>query len=362
MKKVLFVSPTNLKKAGVPVVLLTIAKHLHLDYQFDVVVPTKDKGFFDKEFEEMGGRIIVCEMVDYNRHRILYSHLLRTSYYKRIKQILNEGKYDVIHCNNGCLAGLFLKASFEACIPVRIIHCHGMYQKHSRYNFIKNIFEDQCLKWIDKYANKFVTCSDIAGKTLIRNGNVKCVYNPVNLDYFTKIKREPHEGLNLIQTGYFCANKNQLFSIEVLEKLINKKIHAHLYFIGFPIEDGTYYKKLIQEIDRKGLSSYITFCRYDVEKKSIYGKMDYFLLPSITEGLNISIMEAQASGIKSISSDNLAHEVDIGNCFFCKRDPELWTNIIVDNQDEEFQIDKKKIDMLSEMSFIDRISNLYEEK
>ena len=73
----------------------------------------------------------------------------------------------------------------------------------------------------------------------------------------------------------------------------------------------------------------------------MYQAMDYFCFPSYWEGLGISLIEAQASGLKCICSENIPDEAKISQLVTTKSlsdGAKKWAEIIIDT----CQISKKK--------------------
>ena len=61
--------------------------------------------------------------------------------------------------------------------------------------------------------------------------------------------------------------------------------------------------EVISEIERLGLSDKITLVRETGEMELYYKNADIYLFPSNYEGLGITLIEAQASGLKCLASD-----------------------------------------------------------
>ena len=70
--------------------------------------------------------------------------------------------------------------------------------------------------------------------------------------------------------------------------------------------------------------------RSDVE--NILQAIDIFLFPSTNEGLPVTLIEAQASGLKIVASDDISNELNVtGLVNFCslEKPPRFWANIIL---------------------------------
>ena len=73
----------------------------------------------------------------------------------------------------------------------------------------------------------------------------------------------------------------------------------------------------------------LTGVRYDLER--IYQAMDVFVMPSLYEGFPISVLEAQASGLSCVLSDNITRDVGINqNVWYIalSKDIQMWADKI----------------------------------
>lgn len=67
-----------------------------------------------------------------------------------------------------------------------------------------------------------------------------------------------------------------------------------------------------EEIEKLGLSPSITLISETTQMEKYYSKADLYLLPSNYEGLPITLVEAQASGLKCLASDVISRESQFG--------------------------------------------------
>jgi glycosyltransferase involved in cell wall biosynthesis len=114
--------------------------------------------------------------------------------------------------------------------------------------------------------------------------------------------------------------KNQEFLIDLLK---NHFIDSNeiLFIIG----NGSLHDNLQNQINNSSLSNrvYLLPARDDVNE--YYSMADFFVLPSLFEGVPTVGIEAQANGLKCIFSDRVAKEVAVSeNSLFLPLDQDIW--------------------------------------
>ena len=117
----------------------------------------------------------------------------------------------------------------------------------------------------------------------------------------------------------FCMN-------ELLEKIIPKKKNFLLVFIGTgPLEE-----QMKQMVIEKKLTEYVQFMGVRSDVPNLLKQMDLFLFPSIYEGLPLSVVEAEATGLPCVLSDTISREVIVSNriLFLDLKKEEEWVENI----------------------------------
>jgi glycosyltransferase involved in cell wall biosynthesis len=144
-------------------------------------------------------------------------------------------------------------------------------------------------------------------------GHLKTVLIPngVNLKRFHPVSVSEKEtlryqfglsGLVFLFVGRFSADKLRLdiFDrfLEAWSRFIKKERNANFYLVGSgPLE--TEYRQMIDQ-RRLSASVHILGPREDVA--TLYQSADFFVLPSITEGLSNALLEAMACGLPVVGS------------------------------------------------------------
>lgn len=359
-KRILLLVGNELCVAGVPNVIMNIVRELHEFYTFDVLTFSSKAGKLDPLFLSYGGTIFTLELPRYPQHPIgcffAYQQL-----YTKVKNILKSNSYDVVHGHSGYYDGICLLAARKAGIPVRISHAHGIYTWLGR-NFLVKYYLELGKRLILKNATDRLACSEIAGKTLFLNQSYRNVLNPVDVCQYANIEKKPHKGIHLLQIGYFCTLKNQIFSIKLLNHLRKQGVDAHLSLIGYPQEE-TYPEKMSLLIDQYHLTEHVSFLPHDFDKRAAFAQADYCLLPSTSEGLPLVALESQAAGVPCLMSENVPREADVGAGFFLPHDDlEKWSAAILNGVEVDTKRLTDKLMSITTQTYAEKIRNIYEQK
>lgn len=238
---------------------------------------------------------------------------LRLSY-KMTKDLMNEKKYDLIHCHSpigGIICRLANKHSKHYDSTRMIYTAHGFHFFKGN-NPLKNFLFRNIERYGAKYTNTLITINkeDYAAAKkfkLKKNGTVEYVPGVgIDIDKINSIqgnKEELCKELNipvdtilLLSVGELNDNKNHKVVIENLPEL-PKNIHYLICGVGPLKEQHEELAKKLDVLDRLHLLGY----RNDVIR--IMKSCDIFIFPSKREGLSVALMEAMACGLPCIASE-----------------------------------------------------------
>lgn len=278
--------------------------------QFDFLVFSKDKGFFDDEIKSLGGKIY---------HLDSFGILGPYKFKKNLMKFLKNEKINCIHSHMDWQGGFIAEAAAKSGVERIIVHSHavsGMYAG----SVIKKIIMNRGKQLIRKYATDRLACSKDAGKDLFFEDKFKVLNNAIDVQKFLNIDgnkvREfknqfgiKQEDFVIGHVGSFSENKNQEFLVEILDKIRGKRQNAKLLFIG---RGNEYQEKVKKIVEQKQLDQSVIFAGVQTDIADLLQLMDVFVFPSITEGFGISIIEAQAAGVPCVISDTIPESVDMG--------------------------------------------------
>lgn len=371
MKNVLIVSAKNLTRGGVEAFLMNWIKQSHkLDIIYTWVVPgvVIDEEY-SEEFRKFGVNIFAIGESRNNIRRII-------SLYKYLYLICKSNNFDIIHVNSG---GLFINVSALATskltgIKGRIAHSHssGAIMK----NGVNKIANPLLRFIINHCATKKVACSMLAAEALFGKKHVKdavIIPNCIDSKRFAFSKESRRDirtryGLDgcfvVGQVARLSPEKNQKFIMDILKELLKKDMTARVLFVG----DGPIKRELVEYAAQLGINEFVIFVGSSQKPEMFYSAMDVFLLPSKYEGLGIVNIEAQASGLYCIVSENVPREVNItGHMSFLPLSASTneWTdeilrakNNVSGSRDESCQVvSNSKYDLSALEQYIE---NIYE--
>lgn len=308
MKKMAFIINSGLVNAGVPKVCFDIFNIIKDEYECSFIVESSNREFYDDKIIKNGGKIFYLgKYKSYGRKKILYNLVKRK---QRLQALFNMQKFDVIHSCSGIESGLDCLIAAKCGIKKRIVHSHGCFS-YTSGSKAERIYKKICFKYLSKYATNCVAVSEKTGKSLFCTRTFDILLNPVDVDLYSCIVSKPHDGLNLLQIGYFNSNKNQMFSVSVLNEVIKMGKDATLYLIGYEIELN-YRRQLEEYISFLGITESVVFLPHDFDKSAIFPIIDYVMIPSLSEGMPLVALEAQAAHVECIVSEAVTNEANVG--------------------------------------------------
>ena len=274
--------------------------------------------------------------------RVLYVPVRRkdpVGYKKRIGH-----RYCAIWCNFSGLTNIDLLIQGKKYrVPVRIAHSHAsrLYWDGLLMKCVVPFLHGINSLRIKEYATDYWTCSDKAGVFMFPRSvqhRLVMISNAVDIQRLRpdpETRREMRErlgvGENTCVVGHvarLCAVKNQQFLLHVLKQMVYQKPDTKLLLVG----DGELREELETLTDELKLRDYVIFAGARPDVPDLLQAMDIFVLPSFSEGLSLSAVEAQACGLPCVVSDGISRQTDVsGNMVFLPLDLGCaeWAQIIM---------------------------------
>ena len=226
--------------------------------------------------------------------------------------LIKKNKYDIVHVHgNSHTLSLEMLAAMLAGCKVRIAHGHNSMCYHKiLHKLLSPFFYLSC--------NYGFACSNDTGKFLFGN-HIKyhVLYNGIELNKFRfdLIKRLEIRKKNGFEDSIVIGNiaamrpeKNRSFLIVVFSELLRMNQSYRLLLVG----DGKDRPFLEEKVKKLNLSEYVFFTGF-VDVSEYLSAMDLIVMPSLFEGLPISLIEEQTNGLPCVVSTCITREVDVTN-------------------------------------------------
>lgn len=314
--KVLMVCTVDLEKNGISAWIKNYSKTLQKENCQVDILAAENVDVTSAKFLEESGCLV---------HALSNRKKNTLGYMWKLFSLIRKEKYQIVHVHgNSCTMAIDLWAALLAGCKYRIAHSHSTSCEHMRgHKLLRPFFEMAC--------NGRFACGEKAGKWLFEEKEFVIIKNGIDLSTyeFSVAKRdEMRKSLGLVEhsvlyghVGLFSETKNQLFFVKVFEQIIKKKANAKLVLIG----EGELQNQVEAYVKENGLQENVIFTGNVDNVPDYLQAMDYFVLPSLYEGLPFVLVEAQAAGVPCVVSENVSKEVNIsGKVVFLPLEESQW--------------------------------------
>lgn len=260
------------------------------------------------------------------------------SFYRDLKKLMRENRYDVVHCHTMFNSGLVLLAAKRCGIPIRIAHSHSIRGPEHR-SVYQELYERTMRREILRDATHCVGCGRAAGAWLFGEKVFRekgiLLLNGIDLDRFAwdpaareRIRREHGwEGCFVIgHAGHLAPVKNQRYLLELMPELLKRRPETRLVLLG----DGIDRPMLEQTVRDLGLEQVVTMPGNVTNVNEYLSAMDVFAFPSLYEGMPLAIMEVQSNGLPCVLSDRVPKDVFLTDLLTALplEDPAAWAEAL----------------------------------
>lgn len=305
----------RMDRGGIETMIMNLYRHIDRDkVQFDFLAHYGREAAFNEEIRALGGRIYEMPALKDETH-VYYWRIF--SYLKALHTFFKEHKeYRVIHGHMTNTASIYMPIAKKYGVKTCIAHSHSTKGKAGHLGIVTNLLQSS----VHRCATDFFACSEAAmhwfyPERLIESGRVQVLANAVDAQRFRfqpelreSMRRELNlgEGPVIACVGRFRTEKNQIFLMDVLRQMVAIREDAVLVFAG----DGPCEEEVKAKAKEYGLEGNVRFLGAREDVPEILQAADAFVLPSIFEGMPVTAIEAQASGLWCVVSDGLTREMN----------------------------------------------------
>lgn len=219
----------------------------------------------------------------------------------RLARLLRAWKVDIVHTRNA-------ESFFYGVVAARLAGVRAVvHSEHGRQ------FPERPLRaWLQRLLLRSVNVaftvsqqlkSDLQRELHVPADRFEVVYNGVDVERFLcqrtrALTQSAAHGLLIGSVGRLVPVKNYALLLEAVARLANFR-SCRLLLIG----DGPERAGLERLAARLGLGSRVAFCGHRDDVPQLLEQVDVFVLPSLSEGMSNTLLEAMAAGLPVVASD-----------------------------------------------------------
>ncbi len=296
-----------LEYGGSQAFILEIYRNInHKKIQFDFVVFPNGNAELKREIKRLGARIYVSPQ--YNGR----NHFLYQKWWNDF--LKSHPEYQILHGHVRSVAAIYIPVAKKYGLKT-IVHSHSTSNGTGFKAAVKNLMQLP----VRFQADYFIACSPEAGKWLFgrkicSSNRYCCLANSIDVQRFIfhpKVREEVRRELHLSEkkvighAGRLEEPKNQKFLLDMMQQIRDDDVR--LLIVG----SGSMADALKRKAQQLQIEDRVIFtgARKDIER--MYQAMDVFVFPSLWEGMPVSVIEAQAGGLRCLISDRITDEVKL---------------------------------------------------
>lgn len=235
-------------------------------------------------------------------------HLIDPGVVFQLRRMLRKNDVSIV-LSHGYTSNFYALAATAFSRVRRVAVCHPWAE--SAYSARARFYEKLDLSWLRFFDNVVAVSQNVREKILKNNvlaEKVSLIANGLDISRFnTVIDREgareslaiPRDSLVIGAVGRLSIEKGHRFLIEAAKPLVKDYPELQVIFVG----DGPLKSELVQLSRRLGIEANVRFLGKVHNIPLILSLMDLFVLPSLSEGLPMALLEAMAAKVPVIASN-----------------------------------------------------------
>lgn len=223
---------------------------------------------------------------------------------REIIRIIKKRGIQIIHAHTRVTQVLAKLVSKKTATPL-VTTCHGFF-KPRLFRKIFPCWGDRCIAISEAVREHLVNDFKIKKEniTVVHNGVEIERFSPDRFDTRSRDKFKKDYGLknNVPVIGTIArlsSIKGQHYLILAMKNILAVNPDVQLLLVG----DGPEKDRLLRQVKKIGIEKNVFFAPSTLDTSVPLSVMDVFVFPSISEGLGLAIIEAQAMGLPVVASD-----------------------------------------------------------
>lgn len=294
---------------------------------FDIVINDDQERYaFEGEAVELG-----CNIIRAPRFKVWNALSYALWWYRGLSR---HPEWQIVHAHHTLPAFIYLPIA-RALGRVTIAHSHTAGGDRSLDGCVRVV-----LRWPLRFvAQVHLACSRLAGSWMFgRRVVARVVNNGIELERFSfdpisrnRVRQEfgLTSALVVGHVGSFSHPKNHSRLLRIFAEVVVGDPAARLLLVG----DGGLRPQIEADITSLGLEDHVVLAGVREDVPALLSAMDVLLFPSRYEGLPVTVVEAQASGLPCVVSDAVTDEIaltDLVRFLSLNELDEVWSKTVLD--------------------------------
>ena len=292
----------SMNRGGAENALMNYYRHIDkTKVQFDFLLTEANKCLFEDEIVSMGGRVFRVPLLTISNP---FPYLIGVARFLK-----SHPEYRIVHSHTSSKSFFPLYIAKKLKVPVRISHSHSSMAEKGVNGLIRKMLRP-LLKLV---ATDWLSCGVQAGIYLYgagaeRKGKIHIFRNVIESSRYSfspETRKSLRNALGIGEdvfvlghTARYDPVKNHKFDVDVLVELQKKYPKTQMLEVGLGVEEG-----ISSYAREKGVLGNIIFTGVVDNVWDYEQAMDAFILPSLNEGLPLSIIEAQVAGLPCFTTE-----------------------------------------------------------
>lgn len=331
---------TGLGGGGAEHMVLELSKTALRNNTKTIVISITNSNTIESKFKEQN--------IEYHFLGINSFKSLRKGF-KNLKVILKKQNDIVVHCHmfHSCMLGILFKLFYKNVPLVFTMHT----------NSVKQLYRRLFLFFTKPFRKSDIIFSDNSNKWYLKNSVV--IPNGVDFERFKLSKKRTYNDSQpfvFLFLGRLFEPKNPLFLVALVLDL--KKANIHNFEINI-VGDGPMRDELETAIHTANVSNHFIFHGFNNNVIPFLHKSDCLILPSLWEGMPVTIIEAAAAKLPIIATPvgSIPDFLNESNAFV--RNSDNFHNAMIDVVNNYEDAISKSEKLFDDMSSIFNIENIY---
>lgn len=255
----------------------------------------------------------------------------------QVVNILRENRIQIVHSHMTLMCFVTSFLAWMCGIRVRISHSHLAQHIRGPKRWIYGMF-----KILTRLtASHYIACGREAavylyGRKAWEQGKILVMHNAIDTGRFqfcagTRVQMREQLSLEgrfcVGHVGRFTDQKNHEFLIDIFVEIRKRRADAVLLLLG----EGELEGRIRDKVKRLALEEHVIFAGSTPDIHRFYQAMDVFVMPSLYEGLAVSLVEVQCCGIPVVVADTVTEEIHLAEEYrilSLSDSPQVWADAV----------------------------------